>query len=123
MRFNANLVRNPQSITDPRFAYGLWLSSWSNDRIAVGEYICYPAASATIKKLRGLGGDIYYPFPERYSDGAHSRLGNYGFLLMILTREQLAQAAKLLETSPMPSPQQTSGAKTRVYVPARSLRE
>src|SRR5262249_10715221 len=51
-------------ISDPRFAYMIWLSSWPDHRVAVGEYVWYPAARPMIEKLRGIGGEIYYPFPD-----------------------------------------------------------
>ena len=89
---------HPKPFTDPRFAYGLWLSSWSSDRIALGEYVWYPAAGPMIKTVRSLGGEIYYPFPNKDSSNPQLHRDNNGFLLLILNREQLARANELLTT-------------------------
>jgi hypothetical protein len=96
VRFDSSLSSRRQWITDPRFAYGLWLSSWPDHRVAVGEYVWYPAARPMIEKLRGIGGEIYYPFPDKYLGTEQSHPGDYGFLLVILTREQLGPATELL---------------------------
>jgi hypothetical protein len=90
---------HPKPLTDPRFAYGLWLSSWPSDRIALGEYVWYPAAAPMIEKFHRLGGEIYYPFPNKDSSNSQLHRDNDGFLLLILTRAQLARASELLTTS------------------------
>jgi hypothetical protein len=105
---------HPRTVLDPRFAYMLWLGPWADDRIAIGEYVWLPAAAPMIEKLRSIGSEIYYPVPDKLSSIALSRT-DYGFLLAVLTREQLVRAAELLEMSPaqqVPSPSGSSGPST-----------
>ena len=115
VRFSSNLARNPQLITDPRFAYGVWLSSWSGDRVAVGEYVWYP--KPLIAKLRGVASEIYFPFPNRLSsDTPLPDTQTYGFLMMIFDREELGRAAQLLNGTP---PHGTSPAVNLSVAPPR----
>jgi hypothetical protein len=92
-------------ISDPRFVYMLWLSPWMKGRIAIGEYVWFPTAAPMVERLRSLGTEIYYPVPDKESRFPQSKLDDYRFLLVVLTREELARAAELLE---MPPAQKTS---------------
>ena len=99
VRFSSNLARNPQLINDPRFAYGVWLSSWSDDRVTVGEYVWCP--KPLIARFRGVASEIYFPFPNSLSsDTPVPDTHAYGFLMMIFDREQLGRAAELLNATP-----------------------
>ncbi|HTJ09635.1 MAG TPA: hypothetical protein VL393_08095 [Candidatus Binataceae bacterium] len=97
-RFDSTLAgRRP--VVDPRFVYGTWLSSWSDDRVAIGEYVWYPMP--LIAKFRGVTSEIYFPFPTRLSsDAPVSDTHAYGFLMMIFDRQQLRRAAALLDATP-----------------------
>jgi hypothetical protein len=96
--FDATLAARP-AVVDPRFVYGTWLSSWSGDRVAVGEYVWYP--KPLIAKLRGVASEIYFPFPNRLSsDTPLPDTQTYGFLMMIFDREELGRAAQLLNGTP-----------------------
>ena len=68
VRFDATLAGRP-TMGDPRFVYGTWLSSWSGDRVAVGEYVWYP--KPLIAKFRGVASEIYFPFPKGYRQTRH----------------------------------------------------
>jgi len=92
---------HPKPVSDPRFLYMLWLSPWTGGRIAMGEYVWLPAAAPMIEKLRGMGIEINYPDPERASRISHSKLDDYRFLLVVMTREQLARVAEVLKAPPI----------------------
>jgi len=64
VRFSSNLARSPQLINDPRFAYGVWLSSWSDDRVTVGEYVWCP--KPLIARFRGVASRYTFPSPTAY---------------------------------------------------------
>jgi hypothetical protein len=118
--FDATLASRP-AVVDPRFVYGTWVSSWSDDRVALGEYVWKPASTPLIAQFRGIASEVYYPFPNRLSrDTQLSAASAYGFLLMIFTREQLARAAKLLET---PAAQRAPRRSTSAFLAVPSIRE
>ena len=99
VRFSSNLTRDPRLINDPRFAYGVWLSSWPDDRVAVGEYVSDP--KPLITRFRGIASEMYFPFPNRLSsDTPVANTHAYGFLMMIFDRQQLRRAAALLNATP-----------------------
>jgi hypothetical protein len=95
---------HPRPISDPRFVYMLWLSPWMKGRIAIGEYVWFPTAAPMVERLRSLGTEIYYPVPDKESRFPQSKLDDYRFLLVVLTREELARAAELLKMPPIPKP-------------------
>jgi hypothetical protein len=122
--FEPTLSGNSLSNTGTWLAYGLWLSPWPGDRVSVGEFAWYPAVVPLIERFRGITSEIYFPYPGKLEPHAVLPKSQAdGFLLMAFTREQLARAAKLLETPATPSAQRTSRADTSVYVAMRPIRE
>jgi hypothetical protein len=108
---------HPKPVSDPRFVYMLWLSPWTKDRIAMGEYVWLPAAAPMIEKLRSMGVEINYPDPDRQSRVLHSKPSDYRFLLAVLTRDQLTRvAAALPEPSPVAArgPQSTTSSQANI---------
>ena len=122
--FDATLAARP-AVVDPRFVYGAWLSSWSDDRIAVGKYVWEPANTPLIARFRGIASEVFYPFPSRLSsDTQLSGAPAYGFLLMTFTREQLARAAELLKGPATPAaPKPSPAGDTSVTPKAHSIQE
>lgn len=101
MAFDPLNPPHPKPISDPRFVYMLWLSPWTKNKIAMGEYVWLPAAAPMIEQLRRLGVEINYPDPNRESRTSHSKLDDYRFLLVVLTRDQLTRVAALPKLSPI----------------------
>ena len=92
-------------ITDPRLAYGIWLGKTSDGRIGIGEFVWYPASGPLIERLSRVAGDTYFPYPDRFLPSPRlSKRKDYGWMFMLFTRAQLAQAAELLKTHDAPGP-------------------
>jgi hypothetical protein len=91
--FDANLI------TDPHFAYGLWLGATPDGRVGVGERVWYPGVAQLIENLRGVSSGIYFPYPHKLAIGAPPPDDQDGWLLITFTCEQLARANELLTAS------------------------
>lgn len=87
---------DPRSITDPRFAYGVWLGAWPGGRVSVGEYVWGPGVKAIIGRLRGFASKVYFPFLGELTG---DQPGGNGWLLIVFTPEQLPRAAAVLKAS------------------------
>ena len=90
---------DPNLITDPHFAYGLWLGTIPDGHVGVGEEAWYPGVAQLIEKLRGVSSEIYFPYPHKLAMGGPPPDDQDGWLLITFTCEQLAQASELLTTS------------------------
>jgi hypothetical protein len=90
----------PNLITDPHVAYGVYLSEMRGDRVGVGVYAWYDGAAPLIENLRGVASEIYFPHPSELPSSTIPHVVK-GWLVMVFTREQLAQAAALLRTLPV----------------------
>ena len=101
LAFDPLNLPHPRPTPDPRFVYMLWLSPWTKDRIALGEYIWFPTAAPMIGTLRSMGVEIHYPVPDSESRISQSKLDDYRFLLVVMTRDQLARIAELPTLSPV----------------------
>jgi hypothetical protein len=98
VRFDSSL--SSHSTFDPRLAYGLILRRWPGDRVSLGELVWYPGVAALVERLRGIASEVYFPSPEKLAITASSPVvDTYGVLLVVFTRDQLAQAAALLRMS------------------------
>jgi hypothetical protein len=104
----------PNLITDPHVAYGVYLSEMPGDRVGVGVYAWDDGAAPLIEKLRGVASEIYFPHPSRMTSSTMPHAAK-GWLVMVFTREQLARAAALLKTLPVPElqPQPTDLGRIR----------
>ena len=91
----------PNLITDSHVAYGVYLSGMPDDRVSVGVYAWDDGAALLIEKLRGVAGEVYFPHPSRLTSSTMPHAAK-GWLVMVFTREQLARAAALLKTLPVP---------------------
>ncbi len=90
---------DPNLITDPHFAYGLWLGTTPDGLVGVGVQAWYPGVAQLIEKLRGISSGIYFPYPYKLAIGAKPPDEQDGWLLITFTCGQLARASELLTTS------------------------
>ena len=90
---------DPNLITDPHFAYGLWLGTTPDGLVGVGVQAWYPGVAQLIEKLRGISSGIYFPYPHKLTMGAKPPDEQDGWLLITFTCEQLVRASELLTTS------------------------
>ena len=67
----------PNLITDSHVAYGVYLSEMAGDRVGVGVYAWYVGVAPLIEKLRGVAGEVYFPYPSRLTSSTmpHSAKG------------------------------------------------
>jgi hypothetical protein len=90
---------DPNLITDPHLAYGLWLGTTPDGHVGVGEQAWYSGVAPLIEKLRGVSSGIYFPYPNKLATGAPPPDDRDGWLLITFTLEQLARANEMLSAS------------------------
>jgi len=90
---------DPTLITDPHFAYGLWLGTTPDGHVGVGVQAWYSGVAQLIEKLRGVSSGIYFPYPNKLATSAPPPDGEDGWLLITFTLEQLARANEILSNS------------------------
>jgi hypothetical protein len=112
----------PNLITDSHVAYGVYLSEMPGDRVGVGVYAWYAGAATLIERLRGVASEVYFPHPSRLTSSTMPHAAR-GWLVMVFTREQLARAAALLRTLPVPElqPQPTEPGRIRTSAARSSV--
>ncbi len=90
---------DPNLITDPHFAYGLWLGTTPDGLVGVGEQAWYSGVAQLIEKLREVSSGIYFPYPHKLAMGGRLPDDRDGWLLITFTLEQLARANEMLSAS------------------------
>jgi hypothetical protein len=77
---------------------GLWLGPWRDGEASIGLEGSYDAIKPLIDKYRGAASEIYFPYPDQFSETSDK--DGSALLVMVFDRAQLSRAAAQIEAFP-----------------------